>query len=141
MSLLGVVDVPGPPVPKARARTVRDKDGTPHTFTPRRTKAYEELVGWSYQGQRRYEGTVRLVVIVHEGRGHPADADNLIKSALDGLNGVAYVDDKQVLRIEAEVFRDSPNPSLYVEVWEYNQKPIRGTYEPNLGDLVLREYH
>ena len=36
--------VPGQPVPKGRPRTV-SRDGKSHTYTPKRTKAYELLAG------------------------------------------------------------------------------------------------
>lgn len=134
-TLLGTVEVPGKPIPKARPRMVRDKEGNPHTYTPPRTKAYEELIGWSYKGQKRYEGPVRIVVTIHEGNGHHADVDNYVKS-LDGLNGVAWLDDKQVVRIEAEVFRGSPNPSLYVEVHAYSQEASQSPVQPDSRDSV-----
>lgn len=44
------------------------------------------------------------------------DLDNAIKAALDGLNGVAYADDKQVVRLSAEIGDPIPGGGLTVSV-------------------------
>ena len=38
------------------------------------------------------------------------DLDNLIKLVLDAMNGIAYVDDKLVTRVEAAKFEDDDDP-------------------------------
>lgn len=45
------------------------------------------------------------------------DIDNAIKAALDALNGVAWYDDKQVVKIQAEVAEAMPDGGLTV-TWE-----------------------
>ena len=41
--------------------------------------------------------------------------DNIAKIILDGLNGVAYTDDKQVTRLEIEkVYSDTPCVVVYI---------------------------
>lgn len=44
------------------------------------------------------------------------DIDNIIKAVLDGLNGVAFKDDKQVTSIKATKFYCSYNEPPYLEV-------------------------
>jgi Holliday junction resolvase RusA-like endonuclease len=43
------------------------------------------------------------------------DADNLAKSVCDALNGVAWVDDKQVIKLH--VFKAYGVPRVEVEIW------------------------
>ena len=104
--------IPGPPVPKARPRF-----GNGHTYTPKKTKSYEMLVGLSYRGPL-FTGAVAVsLVFVTNGQG---DIDNLIKSVLDGLNGRAWLDDSQVVKIEAEKF-PGDEPGVTVNICEYSQ--------------------
>jgi crossover junction endodeoxyribonuclease RusA len=44
------------------------------------------------------------------------DLDNVIKVLLDALNGVAYMDDKQVVRLVGEVSYPVPGGGLSVRV-------------------------
>ncbi len=90
----------GPPVPKERARSSQGQH-----YTPKRTREYEQLIGWHarqamlkckeerWDTQREY--AVRLAVYVPDKRRR--DVDNLVKSCLDGCNGILWVDDSQVV--------------------------------------------
>ena len=96
--------VPGRPTPKARPRVVR-AGGRARAYTPEATKAFEEAVGWEAKraGARRpvqWPVEVRVKFVVRHRR---ADLDNLVKAVLDGMRGVVYEDDSQVVRLEAEV--------------------------------------
>lgn len=117
--------MPGQPVPKARARVT--KDG--HAFTPAKTKAYSDLVGvlcrvaaWQ---TGPLDGPVALSVnfIVKppakmpSGRTLPTtkpDIDNLIKAIMDGMNGIAWHDDAQVVSVSAT--KAYGEPVAYVSV-------------------------
>lgn len=44
------------------------------------------------------------------------DLDNLVKSCTDGMNGVCYRDDSQIVRIEAEKAIDRTHPRAVVEI-------------------------
>lgn len=105
--------VPGVPVGKGRPRFTRSG----HTYTPDKTKAYEEMVRecWRTQSGRAFAGGIPLLVSIvayfpvpksvsrkkaeamagtfHINR---PDADNLAKAVLDALNGLAYPDDSAV---------------------------------------------
>ena len=97
--------VPGEPVPKARPRV------TSHgTFTPASTTKAQAAIGWAYRkagGRGVLADAVFLVEMVfmvsltRAGERRKVDVDNLAKLVLDGLNGVAWVDDNQVLQIIA----------------------------------------
>ena len=82
-----------------------------HIYTPQQTIDEERAVGLAYKGQK-YEGPVSVRIDVF--RALPAsrpksvleepdttmpDADNIAKAVLDGLNGIAYDDDKQVVEL------------------------------------------
>jgi len=116
--------VPGPPVPKARARVVQRGAGKPRGVTPARTKAYQRTVGLYALGARqrlaswpmdaRYR--VAIEVCRADKRG---DLDNYIKTTLDGLNGVLWADDRLVDEVSARrypVSRDGGLECLVVEV-------------------------
>ena len=88
----------GRPTPKGRPR-LGVKGGKAFVYTPAATKEYEEMVGWAAKsaGCRPVEGPVSVAISVYvKGR---LDADNIAKSILDGLNGIAYEDDDQVIEL------------------------------------------
>lgn len=112
--------VTGPARGKGRARST--KSG--HHYTPKETRLYEAHVRDCYLREHPdaapMTGPVCLVVL--EARLRPAthlrkdgsrrasapiypvsrpDLDNIVKSILDGLNGIAWVDDAQVVEIRA----------------------------------------
>lgn len=114
--------VPGPPVPKARARLVR-KGGRVRSFTPDRTTEYEHrMMAYATQAKAKagcswpLEGTFRLHVDVYRAvqRG---DADNFLKAAGDGLNGVLWLDDRMVHDARVRLYLDRKNPRTVVTVW------------------------
>jgi len=86
--------IPGRPVPKQRPRFGRGG----HVYTPSKTKQYEELVGW-YAKQcipEPISENIALHIRVYVKNNVFPDIDNIAKSIMDGLNGIAYNDDKQV---------------------------------------------
>ena len=109
--------VEGQPVPKGRPRTVT-REGRSHTYTPKRTKEYERVVM-----MRALEAGVRcapagqpvgLGVWVYVKR--DIDLDNAIKAAQDGLNGIAYADDRQVVMLMGVKRQDRDRPRLVVRI-------------------------
>jgi len=95
--------VDGVPVPKARARTVRVK-GKPITFTPRRTARWEACVrlmalsACSAALWKPLAGRYEVDIEVHR-KSRRGDADNFAKAICDAMNGVAYPDDRSVMRL------------------------------------------
>ena len=92
--------LPGDPVPKGRPRVYNG-----HAMTPKRTVRAEERLfaefRLKYPQAKPYQCPVRLEAefwMSHRGR---PDLDNLLKLVLDSLNGVAYVDDAQVVESHA----------------------------------------
>jgi Holliday junction resolvase RusA-like endonuclease len=123
--------VHGPPIPKARARVVRNKDASDvaktRSYTPAKSAAYEAHVGMMALAARtkvpKWPGLDRgvrlgLSVRVYRGR-KQGDLDNFLKSALDACNGVLWADDWQVRRF-GECFVEECEKGqerLEVDVW------------------------
>lgn len=101
--------VPGKPQAKQRPRHTRGG----HTYTPKETKLYEQKVRQCYQEQcpnTWINGPITLSVIASflppksRKRHYPTikpDIDNIVKGISDALNGVAFEDDCQVIRLYA----------------------------------------
>jgi Holliday junction resolvase RusA-like endonuclease len=85
--------------PTAFVRTTRRSQHEPRAIA---YKAYREQVGWTARqaGAEIITGSVALSVhaMVTTRRW---DLDNLVKGISDSLNGVCWVDDKQITRIDA----------------------------------------
>ena len=109
--------IPGEPVGKARPRVAQG-----HAYTPQKTRDYEERVRWCWKaiakGAPPLEGPVSVTIdalhrvpksaskallqSIYAGQVVPMkkpDPDNVAKIILDALNGLAYLDDKQVIRL------------------------------------------
>ena len=121
--------------PQGKGRPKFTKKG--HTYTPEKTAAYEKAAALAYK--RRYYGEsfekgvplemrIRAYCKVPQsaskakkadmlsGRIRPTktpDADNIAKIICDALNGVAYHDDAQIVRIAVEKYYSAAG---YVEV-------------------------
>lgn len=125
------LEIPGEPCAKQRPRVC--KWGT---YTPAKTVAYETLIKELFiiSKQQKIEGA--LFLMLHAYIGIPKsdskkiramkisgeimptkkpDIDNLIKILGDALNGLAYDDDAQIVKIIA-VKRYSENPRLTVYI-------------------------
>lgn len=133
--------VPGEPVPKARPRFTM-AGGKARTYTPTSSAAYETTVGLlahaAMQGGEPMKGALHVQVqafftVPHSwskkrkaaASWHASrpDLDNVVKSALDGLNRVAFADDGQVASVYATKAY-SATPRLEVAVYEIGaQKP------------------
>lgn len=127
--------IPGKPKGKARARTT--KQG--HTYTPADTVNYENWVKLCYKNaDGEYFGDALVLVAIEcfyaipksfskkkrelalKGILQPStkpDVDNIVKSVLDGLNGIAYDDDKQVVGLWILKFYGE-EPRLEVQIIE-----------------------
>ena len=105
------VFVPHKPVPKGRPRMTRRG----RVFTPKRTLDAETLVAEAWGDNPKFTGDVGIVMLLgsdgtlitvfpHEAEPQKlrGDIDNYVKTIMDGLNGKAWDDDKQVTYLVAE---------------------------------------
>ena len=120
LSMRITFEIPGPPHGKARHRT-----GKWGVYNPKNNAEYESMVKRQYLdaacGALIRDGPVAIMLKFYfpiprrvskatkaamaQGKIRPAiksDIDNCAKSVMDGLNGAAYHDDKQVVDLKAE---------------------------------------
>lgn len=119
MKLVASFEVGGEPVAKERPRL--GKRG--NTYTPTKTLTQEALIGWGFRQVARghqLDAVTRYVLEVEFIFGHSKDLDNMVKTVMDGLNGVAYADDKQVSRIVASKYpatEETMDPQTLVRLY------------------------
>ena len=109
------ITIPGRPVPKGRPRF--GKSG--QVYTPKKTKEYEQLVGWIAKKQilSPLDGDIALHIKVYVKNNVYPDIDNIAKSIMDGLNKIAFKDDKQVSYLTVQRIR-GPEEKTIVELEE-----------------------
>ncbi len=132
-----VFKIPGMVQAKQRPRLSKGR-----VYTPQATVNYEGYVKWCYSdyanqiGWTPIENAIRAEIEVFmpvpksdskkkkelklSGKMRPTvkpDTDNIAKSVLDALNGVAYHDDKQIVECEVKKFY-SEEPCVYVKLIE-----------------------
>jgi Holliday junction resolvase RusA-like endonuclease len=137
----------GEPMGKQRPK-VSVRNGYPHAYTPKETILYENKVAFAYKevanefiydrgdllsvtinayfplnkgdyGKKglNKSGKTKLERIFCDKK---PDLDNAIKSILDGLNGIAYYDDKQVVQISATKMWTQEQPRVQVILSKLN---------------------
>jgi len=140
-----VFDVPGPPVGKARPRTrvvqpaAQGGKAFATIYTPKESAKYENLVrlafrekhagpphdgpvhaeiwAWfpippSWSKRKREQASNRCPSVTTK-----PDLDNIAKAVLDGLNGVAFVDDKQVCDLfVTKRYSDTPRTVVVLDL-------------------------
>jgi crossover junction endodeoxyribonuclease RusA len=112
-------EVAGPPVPCARPRVVRQPGRGVRTIMAKTTVDYESRVALQALARRpdgwRLDQIYSLRVEVYRPR-RAGDWDNFGKSVSDGLNGVLWKDDSQVLYATVSIVEDKMNPRTRVVV-------------------------
>jgi Holliday junction resolvase RusA-like endonuclease len=117
----------GTPTGKGRPRFGRGKSGNVITFTPKKTREYEQCVKALAQAamtnRTLIEGPVKVTIVAvfnhkiktgwHVSR---PDLDNIVKAILDGLNEVVYADDTQVAELVASKKYDDSEERVEVLV-------------------------
>ena len=101
--------------PQGKQRPRLGKHGV---YTPKATKRYEQSIAWGYLATRSgmISGPVRLRVECYFPDLRRRDIDNVVKCIMDGLNGIAYKDDSQVVELSASSKLDRDRPRTVVTV-------------------------
>jgi crossover junction endodeoxyribonuclease RusA len=74
-------------------------------YVPARLASYKDAIAWAVKAHIPEPLTGPVGVTVNFGLRGKGDIDNLAKSVLDALNGVAYNDDSQVVWLQCELQR------------------------------------
>ena len=133
----------GQPVPKARARVVT-KGKRRFAFTPKKVKEWENHVKAEAKKhfERPFDWPVVLTLTFYmprpKSRRHDfwvpttPDLDNLEKSVMDALNGVAYTDDKLVVaKSSSKRYVTTEDPKVDVVVTAINDQRSLVSYSPS----------
>ena len=137
--------IPGEPCAKQRPRL-----GKGYTYTPQKTVNYETLVRELYITQnfrKQLEGALKMTVRAYfaipksdsNKKAHQKsigiirptkrpDVSNVIKIIEDALNGLAYRDDSQIVRVVGEKYY-SDSPRVEVEICSLSE-PSDGANSP-----------
>lgn len=123
--------IPVQPKPKQRPQ-----HGNGYTFTPKETSEYETIVGFYARRalKQPLRGAIRVKVdfympipkgwqkakkqLAEEGQIRPVsrpDLDNLEKALFDGMNGIAWVDDSQVVEVHKAEWYGEPRTEVELE--------------------------
>lgn len=159
--------VPGEPQGKGRARSYvkRDRGGkailngrgrvTIGHVTPKKTRSYEEEIGWLATDARNHPASSAPIALVLEIRKSiPAswpkwkkalaatglirpttkpDGDNVLKAVKDACNGVLWLDDCQVVDEHVRAYYVQERPGLIVQVSPLAAFPASLTSKPPEG--------
>ena len=101
------------------------KTGRPITLLSREAKAYQLEVGWIAKsaGVKPTNAAVRLKLTLIPKNGVVMDLSNCLKVAEDALQGVAYVNDRQVKAITLAYGEPDGKGALIVEIDEFETAP------------------
>lgn len=131
--------IPGEAVPKARLRVFK-RNGKATAITPEKTVNYENLVKWTaHQAMQKagvdmFHGPLQASIYISlpiptswsrkrqelaiAGRIAPTnkpDIDNLVKALFDGMNGIVFRDDSQIVfAIVRKLYSITPNTRVQI---------------------------
>jgi Holliday junction resolvase RusA-like endonuclease len=138
MTMMIVYSVYGEPIGKGRPRFAK-RGNFVSTYTPQKTKTYEDeirlMAKAAMGGSEPLETPVTVAIYIRVGI--PAsfskqkrkdalanierptkkpDIDNIAKCFLDGMNGIVYLDDKQVVSLHiTKVYSETPAVEVMVK--------------------------
>ena len=118
------ITIQGDPRPMGRPRVVGG-----HVYYHARDIEWRETIRWTllslFQNRKQYEGPLEVRVKFYR-KLNPSskqygDIDNLLKGLFDGMNGIIFKDDSQIVKVVAEKYCDKENPRVEAEI-----VPLRG---------------
>ena len=107
--------IDGQPLPKARPCVTNGQ-----AYTPQKTREWERQIGWAARAAHvePLAGDLHVGLQFRRKGKRRADIDNMTKAVLDGLNGIAFADDKQIVELCAFVTYGSDTPGITVTIQE-----------------------
>ncbi len=106
---------PGDPKPAPRPRF-----GQGVTYMPKNYTAYKEALAWAFKAKikKPMEGSIIIVLDFYRRTRGKVDVDNLAKTVMDAGNGVAWVDDSQIVELHSSKFLGCANPCTEIRLEE-----------------------
>ena len=99
--------------------------GNRHKFNDKRYSEYKDVLGYfalrAMQGQPPFTGALKLSADFYKPKPKDitsrkwGDVDNFLKAVMDALNGICYVDDRQVIDVHARKFFGQPKVFITLE--------------------------
>ena len=115
------ITIKGDPHPMGRPRVVSG-----HVYYLSRDVEWREVIRWTCvkalqsQNRKQYEGALKVRVKFYRAQNPTArqygDIDNLLKGLFDGMTGIVFADDSQIVTVIAEKYQDKENPRCEVEL-------------------------
>ena len=113
--------------PKTKGRPRFSKHG--HAYTPKATREAEKVVAdaWAVSGGQQLNGPVVMECTFYMGTKRVKDVDNMLKLVQDALNGRAFEDDSQIVRlVGVKVFTTPDRARSVVKVYQQMQTVQEG---------------
>ena len=112
--------LPGNPRPKERPRVYSRVAVTPFA-TLKAEASIKHAWRREHRGAKPFAGPVALRVRFARASALPCDLDNLVKLVADALNGLAWVDDRQIVALRAGKVVDRDEPGTMIVVREVGE--------------------
>lgn len=112
--------VPGEPRAKQSFR-VTQKGGKTGGFQPARLRSWQEAIGWEakqagFKPDNLLTGEIGVSLTFYLPTHRKMDLDNLSKAVMDGMNGVVWEDDQQVIELRIRKFYRPARPGVAVRI-------------------------
>ena len=112
--------VPGKPRAKQSFR-VTNKNGRTGGFQPARLRSWQDSVGWEakqagFKPDNLLTGEIGVSLTFYLPTLGKVDLDNLSKAVMDGMNGVVWEDDQQVIELRIRKFYRPALPGVSVRI-------------------------
>lgn len=93
--------VEGEPIPKQSFRVVEKRSGKTHGYADPRVTAWQNAIGYvaNQHCQEMITSNLAVELNFYLSNNRVVDLDNLSKGVLDGLKGIAFKDDSQVVKL------------------------------------------
>ena len=113
------IEIEGDVIPAARPRFSGRR-----AYQPKRNVEYREQVSWAarraMKGAEPMTGEICAAVKVYRKYRRTArvfgDVDNHLKAIFDGLSGIVFEDDAQIVRCIVEKYQDRKRPRAEIEI-------------------------
>jgi crossover junction endodeoxyribonuclease RusA len=118
------------------------------TYVSPEAKAYKQHAAWAAKaaGVRVVDGDVSVTYVLHpkltvkgEASRVRCDLDNVLKVLGDAMNGVAWVDDKQIVEIHARIGEPVKDGAISISIEPVvTLEPIQGILPMTATELIKR---